>query len=757
MRWPNSAIRTSVWLCVLTLLSAIATAQTAPVVLSATQPINFNLAAGSYTSGIAFDIPAGTTRFKLDLNSPGADTDLFVRFGDPFPARNAFGQPLSFFDVFDFAQHSAIGSTGTESLLVSDANIRKVQAGRYFVNVLNSSNVDTSATLRLTLNSPATPTNIQVRFNLPCSPNDVDCKCDLAPWNNSSTAGFVSPGNPGLTLGQKRRNVVLAAAQQIAQTLSSEQTITIQACWDKLGVDPSKTTLASAGPSAVAANSISGFTFRMLPQSNTFFVGAAAARFSGTPGCSVFGGDCDRYADIQIIFNESVDIDGLSNGGRFYYGINPIAAGSRDTELFSVALHEIVHGLGYTVLIDEDGDELAGLDDAYSSNLVWADGTQNRLFSRLTNAERRIAQSSNSLFWIGANGLAQSGIVGTPSEPGVKVHAPFEFDPGASVSHLDGNRYATQLMAPRYAAGTRSLGLAAGQLQDVGWKNPAPIAPSPRIYPGNWFDPRRSGHGIDIQPIANIDGTSFNKMLLTFYTYDQNGDPEYYISTGPIVDGQFIPDTNYSTNAASSLGRYFVRNGQISVDPNFNGKLRLDLLDGPNSAPCTEPGRSPPAIAMNALFVANRDVSNWCMVPLLDRAFRPSTDFSGHWYAPGDGGWGISVVNARVNNQNLLNILLYYPDAQGNPRWAFAQTDSFVSGQTLELKQRKGYCRNCAFVEPVDTVVGSMILKLNQVEGTTGGDNEMTFNVNFRGAAGGNFSRSNAKIARLAERPRELQ
>ncbi len=764
-----SFLHAVLWMLLALTSSQSAIAQTTPVVLTAAQPISFNLGAGSYTSGIAFDIPAGVTRFKLDLNSPGADTDLFVRFGDPFPARNTFGQTLGLDDIRDLSQHFAIGISNTESLLVSDANIRKVQAGRYFVNVLNANNAATQATLRLTLNPPATATPIQVRFDLGCPAGAASCNCDVAPWNDPSTAGFASPGNSGTTLGQKRRNALLAAVQQIASTLQNEQVTSIRACWQKLGVSAGGTTLAQTLTDSIWTNSINvndlqsnGSVYlepiyRMLPVSHTWFSGAVVNRFAGTTGCSAIGNDCNRHSDMTIVFNESLDIDGLSNGGRYYYGINPIAIGSRDVEMVSVALHEILHGLGYADLVNEEGAETGGQDDAYTKNLLWFDGASNRLFSRLSDAERKQAQTSNNLYWFGANAIAQSGVVTTPNEAGLKIHAPAPFSSGSSVSHLDGDRFAAQLMAPRYAAGTRSLGLAAGQLQDVGWKNPAPIAPSPRIYPGNWFDPRRGGHGVDIQPIANIDGTSFNKMLLTFYTYDQNGDPEYYISTGPIVDGQFIPDTNYSANAASSLGRYFVRNGQISVDPNFNGKLRLDLLDGPNSAPCTEPGRSTPAIAMSALFVANTEISNWCMVPLLDQSFRPANDFSGHWYAPGDGGWGISLVNARVNNQNLVNVLLYYPDALGNPRWAFAQTDNFVSGQTLELKQRKGYCRNCNFVESIDTVVGSMTLKLNQVQGTTGGDNELSFNVSFRGAAGGNFARSNAKIARLAERPRELQ
>jgi hypothetical protein len=746
-------------------------AQTQPALLSANQPVSFDLGAGSYTSGIAFDIPAGTTRFKVELSSTAnANTDLFIRAGDSFPSKNSLNQSLAADELLDYAQHFAISTAGSESILVSDANIRKPTATRYFVNVLNNAAATTRATLRLTLNPAVTPTPIQVRFDLGCAPGQANCDCDIAPWNDPSTTGFVSPGNTGTTLGQKRRNALLAAVNQISTTLQNEQITVIRACFEDLGVSGDGATLAQAGTNAIWANTINVNslnpnnsiyyepTYRFLPTAHTWYSGAVTNRYGGAAGCATVGADCATYSDMTVTFNTAIDTQGFS-GSKFYYGTNPIPAGNDNFEFVTIALHEILHGLGYAELVDEEGREALGLDDAFSQNLTWDNQGTRFIYSRLSDAERKAAQTSNSVFWSGAAGIASAGSAVLGVEPGIKMHAPTEFSPGSSISHLDLNRFGNQLMAPSYSAGLRSLGFAAGQLQDVGWRNPAPIAAKPRIYAGNWFDVQRNGHGIDIHPIPSASGSSFDRAFVKFYTHDQAGNPEYYIGFGPIVDSQMLADSNTAANGNStSLGRYLVRNGVISSDPNYTGKLRLDLLDGSNSAPCTRSGRNPiSGPSMSALFVVNQDISNWCLEPIGTPAQRPANDFSGIWYNEADGGWGVSLLNLNQNGGNFLNVLIYYPDAQGNPRWAYAFATNFSSGQTLQVFNRIGYCRGCPVREPVDQLIGTITLSLGQVEGTTGGNNQVTLDLTYPGAEGGRFNRTDAKLVRLTNRPRFLQ
>ncbi len=49
------------------------------------QPTVFTLPASAYTTGLHFDVPAGATSFKVELESdtPNVDIDLFLRYGNP--------------------------------------------------------------------------------------------------------------------------------------------------------------------------------------------------------------------------------------------------------------------------------------------------------------------------------------------------------------------------------------------------------------------------------------------------------------------------------------------------------------------------------------------------------------------------------------------------------------------------------------------------------------------------------------------------
>ena len=202
------------------------------VPLSDQQVKTFTLPASSFSTAFFFDVPAGTTRFKVELegNAASGDIDLFLRQGKNFLSKNSYDQALSFDELAEYAQYWSISADAAESILVTSASIRPPVAGRYFVSVFNGDNRASTASLKLTLNPPETPTKIQVRFDLPCDATDTQCKCDLAPWNDTSNpAGFNAPGNVGVNLGQKRRNALLAAAQQLANQINSEAPIVVQA------------------------------------------------------------------------------------------------------------------------------------------------------------------------------------------------------------------------------------------------------------------------------------------------------------------------------------------------------------------------------------------------------------------------------------------------------------------------------------------------------------------------------------------------
>ena len=755
-------------MAVLTLNSAFA--QTPTVSLSDQQAKIFTLPASSFTTAFFFDVPAGTARFKVELsgNTGTGDIDLFLRQGKNFLSKNSYDQALSFDELAEYAHYWSISADAAESILVTNTSVRPPVAGRYFVSVFNGDSRVSTASLKLTLNPPVTPTQIQVRFDLPCEAGDTGCKCDLAPWNDTSNpAGFNAPGNAGVNLGQKRKNALLNAAQQLANQINSEAPIVVQACWDDLGSGDS-TTLAQAGPSSFAINDPT-FTFKasnnsivparatpFLPR-DTWHAIAPTGRALGAGSCKALGGPCGTTPDLTITFNSLIDTPQALGATSFYYGTTPGSAQSIDFS--SVAIHEITHGLGYVDLLNSSGRELRDRDDAYSRNLINSANGEPKSFARLNDAERLAAFTSNNVQWVGPETLSQFGPRVLFGERGIRMHAPTEFSEGSSIGHLDLNTFSNELMAPRYSS-AKNLGIALGQLADVGWSNaPKTTPPIAKFYAGNWFDPSRSGHGFDIQPAGNLGG--FERVLVTSYTYDAQGLPEYYISIGEIVDGVFLADTNtLATGASSSLGRFLSTGDATQPDPAFNGRLRMDFNAAASSFACTENGRTVNTTEVASLsLIANNEAITWCIQPVIDPSLRvaPASDFTGHWYDESNPGWGLGIQSAIVDGKSVILIAIYYPDALGNPRWAYAFSSNFHSGDEIDVFQRNAFCRTCTVVAPTDILAGKLKITLDGVEGTTGQNNQVSFNVTFQGAAGGTFTRTNAKLVRLVERPRVIQ
>ena len=763
-------------------LSCAAFAQSAmdDIDISDQQTRRFNLPAANFTNVFGFTLPAGTTRFKVTLTgtiaapAADADVDMFLRFARPFPRlSNDYGAPPTSDELFEYAHYHSISAELGESIIVSNAGRFPAQGGKWYLSLLNfSSTAAVSATIKLEILGGVTgPAPIVVRFDLPCPAGASSCKCDLAPWNDPRTAGFTAPGNIGQTLGAKRRNAVLEAANQLSQRLRSEAPITVQACWDDLG-SGDRVTLAQAGPTNFLIDDRSNggvsngvyFPARpasFLPQRNSFYAAATATKNNGAAACQTFGGPCNATPDIYIAFNSLIDGPEALGTRNFYYGTSPSANTVNDPDFVSVALHELTHGMGYVSLVNLDssdgvlGEEPAGRDDIFTRQVVDLSTGTPRALARLSNADRIAAITGGRLQWVGARALANPEFTLVTGELGIPLNSPNPLESGSSLSHLDPNRFSNQLMLP-FISRTRALGIAAGQLEDLGWDSTPKSSPvRPKIYAGNWFDTTRSGHGFDIEPAGSING--FNRILLTAYTYDSAGEPEYYLAQGPVVDGVFIPE---ATTAQNSLVRYRYVNNRPTIDNAAQGYVRIDFNEADASKACTDDGRNvqglsagnPGINAGSLTFVSANQAVNWCIQQLIGQSSRPASDFTGHWYKSGDSGWGIGIAQAINAGKNITLAVLYYPDALGNPRWAFAQSNDFQSGQTIPIKHRRGYCRTCP-VSTQDIDAGSMTLTLDNVQGQRGQANKVSFDVEFKGVAGGRFTRTDAVIERLVPRP----
>ena len=212
---------------------------------------------------------------------------------------------------------------------------------------------------------------------------------------NAPGVGFNDPtpaapvgGNPGTTLGQQRLNAFQYAADIWGATLTSNVPIRIGASFVPLPCSENTGVLGSAGPNEVWSD------FPNAPRPATWYPSALASKLAGT--------DIATPGEPHIVarFNSRLGLfpDCLPGSG-FYLGLdNRTGAG---TDLVTVLLHEMAHGLGFsTYTDDETGAELQDIPSVWDYFLV--DSRTEQLWVNMTDAQRvASAISGNGLSWNG--------------------------------------------------------------------------------------------------------------------------------------------------------------------------------------------------------------------------------------------------------------------------------------------------------------------------------------------------------------------
>lgn len=720
------------------------------------QPRTFQIGQG-YTTDYYFDVPAGVNQFRVELTGVGTanDLDLLFRFGKPFP-----DGLTDFFDLAEYAHYHSLSGLSTEIVTVSPVSTRPPTAGRWFVVVVN--NDSSAATARLTVDfQPVsnTPAPFVVQFDRPCPEGIAGCQCDTSFWN-STAPGPSAPGNPGSTLGEKRRNAFREAMRIISTQLTSEVSIVVQACWSPLGGTEDRATLASATALAYVLNDPTlvqtppiPLSFKQLPESHTFYPVATATRLAGTTLCGLTSGSCSEPS-IFIQFNSDVDGPSVFGSAGFYYGFNP-GAGA-DSDFIATVLHEVTHGLGFTSLIDlragRVGEKLLNRDDIFSRQISVSSTTPPASFTAITDSGRAAAVTSSiHLQWTAPFTLANALVPKLANDIGYRLWAPPVIERGSSLSHLS-RVFVQELMEPETDGESRSLGLASPMLKSVGWDTVPRSMPATRqIYTGLWFDPDRPGHGVDFQP---VEGGPFDQAVALFYTYDDSGRPEYYIATGSMVDGVFKPIANAR---GDTLVRYVLVNGRPQEDASTRGFMRIDFNDPVRTAACQRPSESGGTADTRAAMsvVINGQASEWCLRPLIGASERESSDRTGIWVNGGgdDPGWGLTLAPLkRGDGSTALFGILYYHDGNGQPRWAFVQTENYTAPMTLALNNITGYCRTCTDNGRPFTPVGQLPLDLKApISGNSAG-----VTISFPGTPTVSFQRPTSPLARLTSPPRTL-
>ena len=269
------------------------------------------------------------------------------------------------------------------------------------------------------------------------------------------------------------------------------------------------------------------------------------------------------------------------------------------------------------------------------------------------------------------------------------------------------------------------------------------------VQPGLWYDQSRNGHGFAIEPVGYDD-----LYYTLFYSYRENGTPEWFSSLSKLQNG--ILNINTESN---TLQRSFY---DFSVNPADNNPIIIDDKIGTNtlqidfnsdnisgSYACSDGINRGEVLALAKWQIGDQQES-WCLEPIISSDNTPPTDLGGTWWAGlTDTGWGASLA---FSNDSLVAIVYFY-DSDGNPRWVIGQQDGFNTGQNIliDLFQVQAYGRIKDTTSLTNIPAGTLKLRLNNNSQDQVNDGELTIDVTYMGAEGGNWSRNNLPITLFSQ------
>lgn len=256
------------------------------------------------------------------------------------------------------------------------------------------------------------------------------------------------------------RTAFQAAVDIWASQLTSPVPIEVNARFEPLGAG----ILGSAGPSSYVILNSTGLVYPIALANRIF-------------GSDIFPGDADIDASFAIDRND------------WYFGTdgNP-PSGQIDFE--TVVLHELGHGLGFLASARfTNGQGRYGFtsqDIPQVFDTFMIDGNSNKLTDTSIYANPSSAlgstYQSNNLFFDGPSANAAAG--GSPP----KLYAPFPFQDGSSISHLDETTYPAgnpdSLMTPvlKFSEAIHDPGqITRGLFADLGWFGSTAISTATRM------------------------------------------------------------------------------------------------------------------------------------------------------------------------------------------------------------------------------------------------------------------------------------
>ncbi len=267
---------------------------------------------------------------------------------------------------------------------------------------------------------------------------------------------------------------------------------------------------------------------------------------------------------------------------------------------------------------------------------------------------------------------------------------------------------------------------------------------------GLWYDPAFDGHGFIVESVG-----ANNLYYTLFYTYDNNGNPEWLNSVTALENG--VLNQGFSAN---SLAKFIY---DYNIDPLVADPFRADssVSDGrlsidfnseqvQNHPACQDGVSRPLETVALATWRINNDTESWCIVPLIENQAKPDPDFgTGWWGGQAENGWGYSLAQTG----DVMIAYVFYYDADGRSRWATGSASGFTPNQefTIAMFDVNAYGRTATPIPFTLTSSGSLTLNLSNTFRDLDTDGTSSIDVTYQGAEGGRWFRDNIKIMNLLQ------
>ena len=255
-----------------------------------------------------------------------------------------------------------------------------------------------------------------------------------------------------------------------------------------------------------------------------------------------------------------------------------------------------------------------------------------------------------------------------------------DFESGASIAKplaLTPSPLAAERGRVVYASGTGANGARVTLRAELPGSND--------VREGFWWDRTRPGEGFSLHPAGE-------QWMLTWYAFDDAGQPTWRLAVGEITDGRFVPDSNgLASYRAPVDGK-----GMPTRDAT-PATASIDFAGGAGRDACRDGADRSDAIALAAVSIEIDEAgAERCIEPIAyGPAGRPSIDPTGFWSIAGDRSFSVLLAAQGSDGTTREAAMVLYYDRTGAPRWALGTGPAWRGATSLELLRFTKACRSC--------------------------------------------------------------